>query len=359
MKPEFWFWKTALMLAASFMVAGCSKKAWYKGNTHVHTVLCGHADTSPEGVTKWYHDRGYNFLVLSEHNEFIDPQTVKMPTNRREDFILIPGEEVTGGLMAHTTAFNIDGLVDPRLQQPPGASKTQVIQAHVHGAKQQNGHTILNHPNFHYMHTASDIRPVEGLHLFELYNGHPSVNNFGDDDHISVEELWDELLTDGMLIYGVSSDDAHHFQDLSLERSNPGRGWVMARANELTPDAIADSILRGDFYATSGVILKEANVDGQRISLRVDEKETERELSSSFVVGHIVDRGEGGYLIEFIGQGGEVLESSRGLHASFEVTSAHSYVRAKVTFTRDTPQGSENFYAWIQPLFADGRKHDI
>ena len=162
-----------------------------------------------------------------------------------------------------------------------------------------------------------------------------------------------------MLIYGVSSDDAHHFQDLSLERSNPGRGWVMARANELTPDAIADSILRGDFYATSGVILKEANVDGQRISLRVDEKETERELSSSFVVGHIVDRGEGGYLIEFIGQGGEVLESFRGLQASFELTNTHSYVRAKVTFTRDTPQGSENFYAWIQPLFADGRKHDI
>ena len=145
------------------------------------------------------------------------------------------------------------------------------------------------------MHTASDIRPVEGLHLFELYNGHPSVNNFGDDEHISVEELWDELLTDGMLMYGVSSDDAHHFQDLSLERSNPGRGWVMARANELTPDAITDSILRGDFYATSGVILKEANIDGQRISLRVDERETERELSSSFVVGHLVDGGESGF----------------------------------------------------------------
>ena len=123
------------------------------------------------------------------------------------------------------------GSLIPDRSNRQALGKTQVIQAHVHGAKQTNGHTILNHPNFHYMHTASDIRPVEGLHLFELYNGHPSVNNFGDDEHISVEELLgDELLTDGMLIYGVSFDDAHYFQDLSLERSNPGRGWVMARA---------------------------------------------------------------------------------------------------------------------------------
>ena len=51
---------------------------WYKGNTHVHTVLCGHADSTPEVVAQWYHDRGYNFLVLIEHNKFIDPTTVKL-----------------------------------------------------------------------------------------------------------------------------------------------------------------------------------------------------------------------------------------------------------------------------------------
>ena len=45
---------------------------WYKGNTHVHTVLCGHADSTPEAVAQWYHDRGYNFLVLSEHNIFLN-----------------------------------------------------------------------------------------------------------------------------------------------------------------------------------------------------------------------------------------------------------------------------------------------
>lgn len=346
-----------IALIAAVLFSGCSSKKWYKGNTHTHTVLCGHADTSPEAVTEWYHERGYNFLCLSEHNQFIDPATVKMPEGKRDDFILIPGEEVTGGRMAHTTALNIDGLVDPRLQQPVGASKTRVIQAHVHGTEAVNGHAILNHPNFHYMHTAEDIRPVEGLHMFELYNGHPSVNNFGDEEHISVEELWDQLLSDGMLIYGVSSDDAHHFQTLGPEHSNPGRGWVMVRADTLTPDAITEAMYRGDFYATSGVILDRAETSRHRISVTVDERATAEELSSSYVLGHRVKSGWAGYLIELIGQGGEVLETVRGTSASFAIPEDSSYLRAKVTYSREVDSGYERFYAWLQPVFTDGRTH--
>ena len=46
---------------------------WYKGNTHTHTILCGHADSHPDTVARWYLDRDYNFLILSEHNLYIDP----------------------------------------------------------------------------------------------------------------------------------------------------------------------------------------------------------------------------------------------------------------------------------------------
>ena len=38
---------------------------WYKGNTHVHTVLCGHADSTPEFVAQWYHDAGTTFSSLA------------------------------------------------------------------------------------------------------------------------------------------------------------------------------------------------------------------------------------------------------------------------------------------------------
>ena len=73
----------------------------------------------------------------------------------------------------------------------------------------------------------SDMLDVKGLHMFELFNGHPSVHNHGDHQHPSTEAIWDYLLTRGMIIYGVSSDDAHAFkpENIKPSKSNPGRGF--------------------------------------------------------------------------------------------------------------------------------------
>lgn len=40
---------------------------WWKGNTHTHTWWSD-GDSPPESVAQWYRDRGYHFLVLSDHN---------------------------------------------------------------------------------------------------------------------------------------------------------------------------------------------------------------------------------------------------------------------------------------------------
>ena len=40
---------------------------WFKGNLHTHT-LWSDGNEFPEVVARWYHQRGYHFLVLSDHN---------------------------------------------------------------------------------------------------------------------------------------------------------------------------------------------------------------------------------------------------------------------------------------------------
>ncbi len=350
---------------------------WFKGNTHAHTTICGHADTEPDSVALWYLNHGYNFLILSEHNHFINPDSVHLPSPRREDFILIAGEEVTGKKHVHTTALNIQSLVeeptlkdlgqiaDPQerlrqgiaeLRKPSLETKTQIMQRHTDDILRAGGVPILNHPNFGSGVRASDMMPVQRLHMFELYNGHPHVYNWGTDQHAPVEAKWDSLLSAGKLVLGVSSDDAHHFKEWTDDTSNPGRGWVMVNSDGvLTPEAITAAMSKGHFYATNGVILASISSSKESMKVAIDSLKTAEEVKSPYVTGKKNSAGKPGFKIEFIGLFGKSLASFDGTIAEYKIQEADIYVRAKLTYTRSSKEGVEHFYAWTQPQFLDER----
>ena len=338
----------------SLILQGCRDDTrWYRGNTHAHTVICGHADSTPETVARWYLEHGYNFLILSEHNHFIDPDTVELPEHRRDDFILIPGEEISAFDHVHSTGMNTRKLTPQRMDL---ATTSRIIQDHVDGVRRVGGEPILNHPNYLYGVTAADILPVKGLHMFELFNGHPLANNFGDEAHPATEELWDELLSQGMVVYGVSSDDSHYFHTIDDEYPNPGRGWVMVRAPKLTPRAITEAMKGGDFYASSGVMLSRYSATADIYHVEVDPEKTAAALSAPGMRGRRVEETGEGFTIEFIGPEGVVLSATKSTIGAFAVGDSHAYVRARVSLRQAHPEaGGEEFYAWGQPVFTDGR----
>lgn len=343
-----------LFSSGFFSIGPARPDQWFRGNTHTHT-LNSDGDAEPEVVAKWYHDRGYNFLVITDHNKFINPKTVKLPADKRHDFILIPGEEITGSKLIHTTAMNISTIAS---WQYDDANKSNIIQRHVDETMRAGGAAILNHPNFYYAVAAEDILPVQRLYMFELFNGHPSVNNGGDHSHPSTEAIWDHLLTAGMKIFAVASDDAHHYQEFSPKKANPGRGWVMVRAAELEADAITNAMLRGDFYTSNGVFLKTYRRGSSTYSVEVDAERTRQEVVSlPSICGKHVENASEGFRIEFIGLNGDILDTITGEKGHFRINPSTPYVRARVTFTRKDPQqqGFEEYNAWGQPVFTDAR----
>ena len=338
----------SLVCLLFFMPVLCFGAKWYKGNTHVHTTLCGHADSTPEFVAQWYHDRGYNFLVLSEHNKFIDPTTVNLTGEIRDDFLLLPGEEVTGPI--HSTAMNISRLVPWDFKDK---DRSKIIQNHVDETRKAGGALILNHPNWGRIIHPHEISPVKNLYMFELYNAHPGVHSFGNAHRPNLEQVWDALLEKKMTIYGVSSDDAHKLQKWGEKENNPGRGWVMVKSEELSSDAITKAMLKGDFYSSSGVMLEKLVREKSQIELAVNKDETACELESKFLFGRPVRKGKPGTYIEFIGPGGVVLKSIEATSGSCKVEG--SYLRAKVTHRVEKNNSLREYYAWTQPVFTDGR----
>ena len=83
---------------------------------------------------------------------------------------------------------------------------------------------------------------VQRTRLFEIFNGHPQVNNVAAAG-AGLEEIWDRSVSSGRLMYGVAVDDAHHFKRPGDPlAAGPGRGWIYVRAERLD----AARVGRGD-----------------------------------------------------------------------------------------------------------------
>src|SRR5690606_11731592 len=133
----------------------------------------------------------------------------------------------------------------------------------------------INHPNFRWGITAEELMQVKGERFFEVYNGHPGVENAGDESRVSMDRMWDISLTHRLAtlglepVYGIAVDDSHHYHSFGIGRSNTGRGWIMVRARHLTAEAIIRAMEAGDFYATSGVTLTNVIREPSRISVSI------------------------------------------------------------------------------------------
>ena len=311
---------------------------WYKGNLHTHS-LWSDGNDFPEMISKWYADRGYHFLALTDHNilsrgqKWMPLKTIEsragadalgkyesafgdLVERRTTDqgneeirlqplaqyrgllekpgvFLLMEGEEISDsvdGLPIHMNATNLTDVLQP----VGGKTVREAIANNLRAAKEQSRKTgreiliHLNHPNFGWAVTAEDMAFVTEERFFEVYNGHPGVNQLGDANHPAIERMWDianTLRLDRLKqppLFGLGTDDSHNYHDST--GSTPGRGWVMVRASALQPDKILTSINSGDFYASSGVTLKQVDFDERAGTLQIEvEPEGSDEYTIEFV----------------------------------------------------------------------------
>ena len=297
---------------------------WYKGNTHTHT-LNSDGDSTPDDVVKWYREHGYQFLVLTDHNFLTGVDGLNALHGALEKFLVIKGEEVTdrlGDLSLHINGLDVGRVVPPQ----GGKSVVEILQQNVDAIRKEGGIPHINHPNFRWSITADELRQVKNNKLFEVYNGHPEVHNLGGGGVPGLEEVWDAILTKGVLLYGIAVDDAHVFkQPGNPAVAGPGRGWVMVRSSRLEARALLDAMERGDFYASTGVVLRDYQATRERITVDVQVAGTSK------------------YRIQFIGAGGKLLSEIAAPVASYDIKGTEGYVRARVL-------ESNGRMAWGQPV---------
>lgn len=304
---------------------------WFKGNIHTHT-LNSDGDSSPDDVVRWYRDHRYDFLVITDHNFITDIGGLNAVFAASGKFLVIAGNEVScsaEGKPVHMLA------IDPVRQVQPSWNEATVqasLARNIEAILAAGALPVVNHPNFQWALTADDLTATGGWHILEIQNRHPGVNNRGGGGAPDTESLWDDLLGRGMRVYGVADDDAHYFKTFSPAHANPGRGWVVVRAEILSAEAITSAMAAGDFYFSTGVELSDVQSGDNELAVTVAQA-TDASVR---------------YTTEFIGRGGRVLATASGTTAVYRLAPGDAYVRARIT-------DSNGLQAWTQPLFAEAR----
>ena len=369
------------------------KKQWFKGNLHTHSYWSD-GDEFPEVIMDWYKSNDYQFVALTDHNtlaegdkwktisndsiyqkayknylntygndwvehklDSLNRTQVKLKTydeyrskfEENGKFLIIQSEEITDSYNKkpiHINATNVKKKIEPQ----SGNSILEVMQNNLNAVakqKEELGIPIIahiNHPNFGYAIDLEDMIALKNEQFFEVYNGHPMVHNSGDDNHISTELMWDYiniayLKNSKPLMYGLATDDSHHYHVKASKWSNAGRGWIMVQADSLNPKSLINAMEAGQFYASTGVELNEVTFQNNKLSIEVKKEENTT------------------YKISFIGckkgqSEPEVFASVENSKASFKLASDVLYVRCKITSSKLHKNPIEDLFyenAWTQP----------
>ncbi|WP_041633106.1 PHP domain-containing protein [Maribacter sp. HTCC2170] len=368
-------------------------KQWFKGNLHTHSYWSD-GDEFPEPIFDWYKSQNYHFLALTDHNtlaegdkwieikedsvyqnafkKYLDTYgadwveykidsgktLVKLKTyteykSKFEEpgkFLAIQSEEITDsfdGKPLHMNATNLEYKIDPS----GGGNVAEVLQNNLDQVLKQRKETgtlmfpHVNHPNFGYGVALEDMISLKGERFFEVYNGHPMVHNMGDSVHISTEIMWDLInisyLRDKKpIMFGLATDDSHHYHRKGSEWSNAGRGWVMVQADTLSAKSLITAMESGDFYASTGVELQKIDAVARELSIEV--------IPETNVT----------YTLDFIGcmkgdSESKVLKSIKGNSGNYKMPDDLLFVRCKVTSSKKQDNPIEDIIyemAWTQPI---------
>ena len=384
-----------VLLLFSFLIScdsNSENQQWQKGNLHTHSFWSDGNDF-PEMIIQWYKNQGYQFIALSDHNtiakqerwyelskrdienkvlekyenaygDWVETQTdstgvrVRLKTfdeyrSKLEEpgrFLIIKSEEVTSSYEKKPIHINVTN-VQEKIEPVKGSSVVEIMQKTldlVHAQREKLGIPMfahINHPNFGYGISTEDLKKLNGERFFELYNGHPAVNNAGNDEYDSTEIMWDlvniHYLDQGKpLLYGIATDDSHHYHNFTADLSNTGRGWVMVNSKKLETSSLIEAMEKGDFYASTGITIKKYVVTKNQIRVKV---EPEQGVHYEILFLGYKDGGEAVEILERI-------EDTKG---SYTFQDNDLFVRVKITsdaLKESPPNTQETKKAWTQPF---------
>jgi hypothetical protein len=281
-----------------------SEGSWLRGNLHGHSTFSDGSEAF-EDVLADYERRGYDFLAMTDHDIFIDPDEYRAKTS----LTLIPAVEVSRN-GPHILQIDAKEFIEPDRDR----------QKVVSDINAQGALAVMNHPNwgYNFNHCPHELlEAVEGYAGLEIYNG--VIERLAGTPLAT--DRWDMLLSKGRRVWGFSNDDSHTPGDVEL-------AWNVVRVAENSPAAVVEALRTGSFYASTGVEITDVRVSGGE--LQVETSNASR--------------------IRFITQHGMYKQTTEGSSAAFALPTDDEGAKG-LLYVRAECYGAGGATAWTQPVF--------
>ena len=246
---------------------------WYKANLHTHTTTSD-GDMNLPAVVNMYRDIGYQVLVVTDHD-----LTNNVDGFSDESFLLLNGME------SRHEASNTE-LIHLNLPEGMTFAADVGVQERITLTKAAGGEVIWPHPTASGK-TVNDLMAVDGYIAIEVYNAVCDIQGLG-----YASEQWAGLLNAGRILPAIASDDFHTRTDTSKwYMMEPGQGWIMIKARELTVAAIMDALRQGCYYATAGPTIEDFRIENGIVKLECSPV-VEKHLLETHLLGQHYVRAE-------------------------------------------------------------------
>lgn len=234
-----------------------NKNKMLKGNLHCHTTRSD-GSVSPEDAIRVFKENGYDFLAITDHKiynfaNFAPEIDITLIPGMEFDAGRLIGEELNGFRTFHTVCIgpskNDGNGFEQDEQFESAAVKDQFeYQPYLDNIHEKKNLTIYCHPEWSST-PARYFDRQKGNFALEVWNTGCAIENDMDYD----APYWDELLGQGIHIFGVASDDCHKLNAFC-------KGWVMVNSKNTVND-ILRALNAGEFYSSCGPVIKDFYVD--------------------------------------------------------------------------------------------------
>lgn len=264
------------------------------GQLHTHTTNSD-GSYSPAVVAKKFKDAGYDFWTITDHNKIT-------PNPNVNDLIWLCNSYEDTRSTYHANVYNATRVYENN-------DVNALINYYVHYG---NGIIMFNHPDWTKLPISDgQLRAIiKGLSFCEVFNLAGTT---------STDRGYDILISNGHLIWAVATDDYHKDTDLK-------KGWVVTYSESNRADDIMHALLSGSFVATSGFVISNVELIGNKVS---------------------INTGDTNAKTTFYKENMTVLATISGKLAEYEIKGDEMFVRAVV-------QNTAGKKCWVQPYFLLG-----